>query len=128
MSRELIASTHPVLTLSFHNCDIHCCHLDGYGRHSQALLERLEAVEASFSGPSLRRVWYNLDETELPAPVMAQVAQSIVRTSGKMVKVAFVGLGTQRRRFEKCLAAALADAVLPRAYFDDAEQAKEWLI
>lgn len=89
--------------LSFRNCELHCCHLDGYQKESQAFLKRLFAVEkylAEKPDTARFRIWYNVDETSLDTVLMDEIVASILRIQGYIVKIAFIGLGRiQRWRF-----------------------------
>jgi len=121
----------PVLVLSYNNCELHCCHLDGYKRNRQAFLARLDTVEQYFVIKPVHRryrLWFNLDETMLDDRSMERVAASLANIHIHIIKIAFIGIGkNKRRRFERMLKNYLRETELPRQYFCDAEKAKEWL-
>lgn len=125
---QIVESKVPVLVISFRNGEIHCCHLDGYRDQTEAAMQRLSKIEASFSACRKYRIWFNVDDTTLTPSLMAQIAQCVARLKGSVVKIAFVGAGRKKDAFDKQLNKALQGTVLPKAYFEDAEQAKEWLL
>ena len=49
---SVIESKYPVLVLSFNNCELHGCHLDGYKNNTEALLNRLALIDEFFEGKS----------------------------------------------------------------------------
>ncbi len=116
--------------LSFRNCELHCCHLDGYKKQREAFLKRLTDIEKFFiEKPAANkfRIWYNVDETSLDEALIAQVAASIARMQGHIVKIALIGVGRMGRwRLTKKLKTSRLP--VPYAYFSDAERAKEWLV
>lgn len=128
----VIESKTPILILSYCNCELYCCHLDGYKSDTGALLHRLSKIERIFlSKPADAkfRVWYNLDENSLDKPTMELIAESISRFQGHIYKIAFIGLrGFAKRKFNSILEQALGESSVPKAYFADAELAKEWLV
>lgn len=128
----VIESKTPILILSYCNCEIYCCHLDGYRADTDALLQRLSKIESIFlSKPADAqfRVWYNLDENSLDKHTMGLIAESISRFQGHIYKIAFIGLhGFAKRKFNGILEQALGGLSVPKAYFTDAESAKGWLI
>ncbi len=129
---DVIESPKPVVLLSYRDCEICCCHLDGYRANIRALLKRLSEIEAVF----LRRpahvkfkVWYNLDENDLDERTMKSIVESIFRFEDRIDKIAFIGLrGFARCKFDRILERSLARKSFPRAYFQDAERAKGWLV
>lgn len=125
-----LGSRKSTLTLSYKNFDIFCCHLDGYQSDAKALLNRLSEVEpALMAGKGRLRVWFNLDESRLDADSMRRIARSLANARGKIIKIAFIGLGgITKLRFRRILKKALSGCVFPAAYFSDAEKAKGWLI
>lgn len=128
----MVFPQYPIVVLSFYNCELHCCHLDGYKTNTAAFLGRLAAVETQLlarPAHSTLRLWCNLDDTKLDAALIQIVVQSLLRTKQHIFKIAFVGLrGLGQRRFEHTLKKSLEGTALPRSYFTDAEQAKEWLV
>lgn len=118
--------------LSFRNCELHCCHLDGYQKEREAFLKRLIAVEKYFAekpDTARFRIWYNVDETSLDTVLMDEIAASILRIQGHIVMIAFIGLGRiQQWRFSTKLQSKKGCPLFPYEYFADAEKAKEWLI
>jgi len=129
---RIYESKYPILILSHHNCEIHCCHLDGYKENITALFNRMNIIEHELSSAPADiqyKIWYNLDESKLDKSVMKSVTESIFRLQNHISKIAFIGLhGIYKWRFENMLKQILRNQVLPRAYFSDAELAKEWLI
>lgn len=121
-----------ILVLSYRNCELYCCHLDGYKSDTDALLQRLSKIEAIFLSKPIDakfRVWYNLDENNLNKHTMELIAESISRFQGHICKIAFIGLhGLTKRKFNGILKQALEEVSVPTAYFTDAESAKEWLV
>ena len=128
---EALGSKYPILVISHMNCDLVCCHLDGYRGNRDALLSRLQEIEAEFpSRPAsaVHRVWYNVDDDSLDRPTLEAIAQSVASMRDHIHKIAFIGLRRlTKRRFDKMLEQSLAGDPLHRAYFSDAEQAKTWL-
>lgn len=124
--------TNAIKVLSFRNCELHCCHLDGYKEQSEAFLKRLSDIEQYFlSKPdtSRFRLWYNIDETTLDKVLIDEVAASISRMQKHIIKVVFIGLSKfQQVQMERKLKAYEDARYLPHAYYRDAEKAKEWLI
>ena len=129
---KVIESPRPIVLLSYRNCEICCCHLDGYQANMQALLKRLSEIETFFLQRPTHakfRVWYNLDENDLDGRTMESIGESISKFEERIDKIAFVGVhGLTRRRFDRILGRNLAHTTLLRAYFQDAERAKEWLV
>lgn len=75
---KIVESKTPVIILSHHNCEIHCCHLDGYKTNTSAMLNRLSEIEAIFTAKPIHaqfRIWYNLDENILDRPVMELIIE-----------------------------------------------------
>ena len=91
-------------------------------------MSRLSKIEASFSPCRTYRVWLNMDDTALTQTVMEQIAQCVARLKASVVKIAFIGAGRKKGTFDRRLSKALEGSALQRAYFEDAEQAKEWLL
>lgn len=132
--------------LSFKNCELHCCHLDGYKSQREAFLKRLSDIEQYFASkpPDNRyRIWFNVDETTLDDLLLDEIAASIIRILGHIVKIAFIGLGRiNKYKLDIKLSKATNELsnvtykfgtlatleLLPRSYFSDAEKAKEWLV
>ena len=129
---EALGSKYPIVIISHLNCELVCCHLDGYRGNREALLGRLHEIEAAFASKpvsAVHRVWYNLDDNQLDSPALEAVTRSVAGMRLHIHMIAFVGLrGLTRRRFDKLLERALSGNALPRAYFSDAEQAKTWLV
>lgn len=129
---EVIGSKTPIVILSYRNCELYCCHLDGYQTNTEALLHRLAEIETVFlSRPhgAKFRIWYNLDENRLDRQTMQLIAESLLRIQSHIYKIALIGL---RRfaawKFDHIVSDLLGEAVLCKAYFTDAEIAKGWLI
>ena len=124
--------TNQLKVLSFRNCELHCCHLDGYKNHRDAFLIRLTEIENYFSGkPSgfMFRIWYNLDENILDSVLLEQIASSVIQFNSHIMKIAFIGLNhAQQKKLSKKLKEKTDNAAFPYAYFSDAEKAKKWLI
>lgn len=129
---NVLESKYPILVLSYHNCEIYCCHLDGYKDNKLALRERMKKIEDEISSKSESakfRIWYNLDENKLDKSDMMSIIESISRIQNHLYKIAFIGLhGFFKWRFEHMLKQALSEKVVHRAYFLDAEEAKGWLV
>jgi len=126
---NIAESKTPVLMLSYDNCEICCCHLDGYKDNREAFCRRLEQINAFFDGGgqvSRYRVWLNIDDSVLTEDLIEKVAESVIRTKEKIVKIAFVGAGKHKKRFIRLF--KKTDFDKPLAYFSDAENAKEWLV
>lgn len=82
MDREIVESKTPILIVSYHDCDLCCCHLDGYRAHTDALLHRLSDIEAilvSKPAHARFRLWYNMDDTCFDKPALKSVAESLSR-------------------------------------------------
>lgn len=118
--------------LSFRNCELHCCHLDGYKKQREAFLERLTEIEGFFAEkPSAARfrIWYNVDETLMDNVLIDEIAASVIRIKSHIIKIAFIGLGRmQQWRLTKMLKSETGCQPFLHAYFTDAEKAKEWLV
>lgn len=130
---SIIESKYPILVLSYNNCEIHCCHLDGYKDNKDALLNRLTEIEDTFLSKQNNvkyKLWFNMDSNVLDEDIMEEVCSSIFRISNHIYKIGFIGLRIlQRRKFEKLLKKKFKHyGVLYHAYFSDAEEAKEWLV
>ncbi len=120
----------PIIILSYHLCEIHCCHLDGYRTDTKALLNRLSEIETELlSRPTQFRIWYNVDENRLDSSTIKLIAESITRFHEHVYKIAFIGLrGITKWRFNRILVKTLKEKSIPKAYFLDAELAKGWLV
>jgi len=119
----------PVLMLSYDNCEICCCHLDGYKGNQENFCRRLELIDAFFDGGSQAaryRIWLNIDDSVLTEDLIEKVAESVLHINDKIVKIAFVGVGKYKNRLNRLLKRDSFDK--PLAYFSDAENAKEWLV
>lgn len=129
---KIVESKTPILILSYHNCEIYCCHLDGYRRNTSALLNRLSKIELEFlSKPAHAqfRVWYNVAENKLNNSTMKMIAESICRYQGHIYKIVFIGLhGITKWKFNYILERELKKMAISKAYFSDAELAKGWLV
>lgn len=129
---EVIESKTPIVILSFHNCEIYCCHLDGYKTNTEALLNRLSLIEAVFLSKPVHarfRVWYNMDENHLDKRTMELISKSISEFRGHIYKIAFIGLyGFAKCKFDNILERTLEQQTVSKAYFKDAELAKGWLV
>ena len=83
MSMDLRA---PVFILSFNNCELHCCQLDGFKDNKDALLRRLASIDEFFINRSKvqrYRLWFNVDENILPDDLSLRrinIAQIIERS------------------------------------------------
>lgn len=122
----------PIIILSFQNCELHCCHLDGYHEQRGSFLKRLSDIEAYFTGKpatSKYRIWYNVDETWLDQAAIAEIAESVTRMQQHIVKIAFIGMGRiQQWALKRKLNSITGQPSFPYSFFADAERAKEWLI
>lgn len=123
----------PIIILPFRKAELYCCHLDGYHDNRRAMLYRMHDIETVFRKKPKHAsflVWYNLDESKMDGMMLEQVAGSILRIRSHVRKIAFVGLrGISKWRFERRLKRRLKSKDnMPRAYFSDAERAKEWLV
>lgn len=123
---KVIESKNPVLVISYHNCEIHVCHLDGYKTDKVSLLKRISQIESFFNKNSRCRVWYNIDDTVLSDDVIEIIQQNILHLKENIVKLAIIGTHIKMRRFRRAL--NKKSLSFPVAYFDDAELAKKWLI
>ena len=121
-------SKYPVLVISFNNCEIHACHLDGFKNDWEALANRLKAIDEFFiKAPKNcgHRIWYNVGDSVLSDEVIADITGSLLKIEDRIVKIAFIGV-KRKRRLNKSIRQALPNK--PVSYFADAEAAKEWLI
>lgn len=129
---KVIESKTPIIILSHHNCELFCCHLDGYQSNIDALLRRLEKIEAEFlSKPTHTkfRVWYNMDANKLDKPTMKLIAESIYRFHEHIYKISFIGLcGITKWKFNRILEQVLKEKRILKKYYMDAELAKGWLV
>lgn len=127
---EITEHQKPILILSHKNCEIHCCHLDGYGDNFEALTARMKIIEEMFCQKphnSKFRIWYNVDENDLAKNMMDSIVGSLKQFDNRIYKIAFIGLkGMIKLRFERKLKKLHMN--MPRAYFTDADKAKDWLI
>ena len=124
-----IESKYPVLVLSFNNCELHCCHLDGYKDNNEALLNRLTLIDEYFeSNSKVRRyrIWLNVDDSLLSDMTIERIVQSIMRVKDNIINIAIIGAGNKKRRLEKTL--KKSGFCKPSCFFSDAEAAKEWLV
>ena len=133
MPMSIIEPKYPVIILPFRKAELYCCHLDGYHDDRKAKLFRMHDVETVFhkKPPDASfLVWYNLDESKMDGMMLEQIAGSILRIRSHVRRIAFVGLrGISKWRFERRLKRRLKGrGNMPRAYFSDAERAKEWLV
>lgn len=121
-----------IKVLSFRNCELYCCHLDGYKSQREAFLKRLKEIEQYFANkpPENRyRIWFNVDETTLDDLLINEIVSSVIRIQGHIVKIAFIGLSRMKQwKLERKLKSATRHNPLPHSYFYDAEKAKEWLV
>lgn len=129
---EVKESKTPIIILSYNNCEIYCCHLDGYKTNTEALLNRLSKIEEIFlSKPSHARfrVWYNVDENVLDKQTMRLISESVSRFRERIYKIAFIGLdGFAKWKFDNILELTMGEICITKAYFNDAELAKGWLV
>lgn len=129
---EIVESKTPIVIPSYRNCEIYCCHLDGYKIYTKALLHRLAEIEEAFlSKPNTAkfRVWYNMDENSLDRKTMQFITESILRFQTHIYKIAFIGLhGFTKWKFDHILTQTFDGTALCKRYFTDAEVAKGWLI
>jgi hemolysin-activating ACP:hemolysin acyltransferase len=129
---SVLESRYPILILSHHNCEIYCCHLDGYKNNQQALICRLNQIETELLKKAKHiqfRIWFNVDESTLDPLIMKLIVESIYRFKDHIYKIAFIGLrGMSKWRFEKIRRNAFQANSAPISYFTDAERAKDWLI
>lgn len=126
----VIESKYPVLVLSFNNCELHCCHLDGYKGNNEALLDRLLLIGDYFSNnPKGRRyrIWYNVDDSNLTNDTIEKIAKGISDIGENIIKLAFIGMNNRCKiYFNRLLAKSSFDK--PIQHFKDAELAKNWLV
>lgn len=122
----------PVKMLPYRNGELCICHLDGYRSDTSALLDRVAEIETALNRRPVNvlfHLWFNLDDNDLDPPTMKRIAESVARIRPHIYKIAFIGLcGMERQRFDRALRKALGEAGVARAYFLDAEQAKDWLL
>ena len=126
---SVIESRYPVLVLSFNNCELHGCHLDGYKDNTEALLKRLALIDEFFEGKSKvrrYRIWLNVDYSLLSDATIERIVQSIMRIEDNIIKIAVIGAGNKKSRFVKIL--KKSGFSKPSCFFSDAEAAKEWLV
>ena len=126
---SVIESRYPVLVLSFNNCELHGCHLDGYKDNTEALLKRLALIDEFFEGKSKvsrYRIWLNVDYSLLSDATIERIVRSIMRIEDNIIKIAVIGAGNRKSRFEKTL--KKFGFCKPYCFFSDAEAAKEWLV
>jgi hypothetical protein len=118
--------------LTFRNCELHCCHLDGYNGQRDVFLKRLNEIENFFMekpDTSRFRIWYNVDDTLLDNDLINEIVMSVFRIQNHIVKIAFIGLKRlQQWHLARMLKSDKAYSSVPFACFADAEKAKEWLI
>jgi len=111
------------------NCELHGCHLDGYKGNTEALLNRLAQIDEFFDSKSKvrrYRIWLNVDDSLLSDAITERIVQSILRIEDNIIKIAIIGTGNNKRRFEKTL--KKSGFCKPSCFFSDAEAAKEWLV
>lgn len=105
---EVVESKTPIVILSYSNCEIYCCHLDGYKTHTRAMMHRLAEIEEIFlhkPNDAKFRVWYNVDENSLDRKTMQLIAESILQFQSHIYKIAFIGLhGFTKWKFDNILA------------------------
>lgn len=129
---EVLESKYPILVLSYDNCELYCCHLDGYKTNKGALLTRLasiEAILASKPANSKFRIWFNIDDNKLDTSSMKAICESIKRLQSHINKIAFIGLrGINKWKYKYIIKQTMGEAMITMAYFTDAELAKGWLV
>ena len=126
---SVVEFKHPVMVLSFNYSDLHCCALDGYKGNNEALLNRLKQIDdyfASKSKVSTYKLWFNIDDNVLTDDIIENIAISLYKINDNIFKLAVIGAGKKKRRFDKALRKTTFNK--PIAYFSDAESAKEWLV
>lgn len=126
----VIESKYPVLVLSFNNCELHCCHLDGYKSNNEALLNRLQLIDDYFSkNPKGRRyrIWYNVDDSDLSNDDIDKIAKSISVIRENVIKLAFIGMNNRYKIYFNRLLSK-SSFYKPVKHFKDAELAKHWLV
>ena len=115
--------------LSFNNCELHCCALDGYKGNREALLNRSKSISDYFNskpGTTRYRIWYNMDDSVLTDDIIESITESLFKINDSIIKIAFIGANRKKKRFDKVLRKTTFNR--PVCYFSDAELAKEWLI
>lgn len=129
---RVLESRTPILILSYQNCELYCCHLDGYKANTEALFKRLKEIESiliSKPSHSKFRIWFNLDDNILTKSTMKVIAESIYHFEEHINKIAFIGLQRIARwKFDFILKQTIGEATITKAYFSDAELAKGWLL
>lgn len=125
-------SKNQIKILSFHNCELYCCHLDGYKGEREVFRQRLISIENTFMekpATARFRIWYNVDGTMLDSILIREITASVVRMQSHIIKIAFIGLGfMQWWHLNRILKSETGNQSLFYAHFADAEKAKEWLV
>ncbi|ABX42888.1 hypothetical protein [Lachnoclostridium phytofermentans] len=129
---KVLESRMPILILSYQNCELYCCHLDGYKANTVALYERLKEIESILTSKPFHskfRIWFNLDDNILTKSTMKAIAESIRLFDKHIYKIVFIGLrGIARWKFDHILKQTFGNKTITKAYFSDAELAKGWLL
>lgn len=129
---RVLESKTPILILSYLNCELYCCHLDGYKANTAALYKRLDEIESILStkpSHSKFRIWFNLDDNILTRSTMKLIAESVRHFEIHIYKIVFIGLhGFTRWKFDYILNQTIGKKTITKAYFSDAELAKGWLL
>ncbi len=105
---------------------IWCEHLDGMGDAAQLVIEKLQNDAPRFSRPSVSsRFIVNVDETELSPALAQQIADTLLHSPKRIMKLALVGVPKGLRGAFDRIAVEKQCAV---AFFADYEKAKEWCV
>ena len=113
-------------SMPFKNAEIWFEHLDGMYQYTELSLSKLERDSAEFLRPSVTSlIAFVLDETLHSDALSARIAELVTSPSKRFSRAAFVGTDARTRSFLK---ARLKTAGFPFAFFNDLEQAKQWLV
>ena len=109
-------------SLPYHGGEIWCEHLDGMT--AELAVSKLEGDLAQLTRPSTStRIALNVQETPIEPSLIDAISSAFFLK--RPTRVAFVGVDAKnRRRFQR----ELEGAAFPMAFFDDFEEAKQWLI
>ena len=112
--------------LYYNGGSIWCEHLDGMGKYAEKVKEKFWGDFKTLSKPSMTSfIIINLDKTILDNDLVSWIADTIIQSSKRFMKIAFVGVQHSKRAALRKIQYNKGCAV---SFFDDYERAKQWLL
>lgn len=113
--------------LPFRGGEIWFEHLDGMYQFTDLVLEKLERDGKTFLLPSKPScIGFVMNETRITPEITERIADVLVRSEKRFLRVGFIGA---QPKTKKSLTRLLKNtAPFAFAFFDDLEEAKEWLV